>query len=181
MKKRAEQNEKLHGQKHAKVLIDIIIASLIAFLIIFFFFGIIFFLIPDNSTTFQNLSGYNCLSGHNFTCSLNISYSKTGQISLNISQKIVYPAIYNIAFICVGDNTGITNVTKPSGILNTTNSTMPYKVKVHVSDIQCYNRTGPVYVGPKTKFHGVLYVSFNPSNETGFSTLAATIVINGNG
>ena len=152
----------------------IVVIAIIALVVIFFFPGPL-------SEELYSFSYYHCFS-QTFICSQNISYSSTGQISLNLRQKVTYPAIYNVSFLCTSYNSTITSFTKfGSGFLNTTNATMPYDVTVRASDIQCYNSTGPVYVGPKTKFHGVLYVSFNPSNETGFSTLAATIVINGNG
>ena len=153
----------------------IVVIAIIAFVIIFFF--------PEPlSEEVHGFSGYNCISAaYHFTCSLNISYSPTGQISLNATQKTSSSEIYNVTFICLSDNTTLTNVTKTSGFINTTNDAMPYDVVVHASDIRCYNREGPVYVSPNTTFHGILYVNFTTSNGRHVSGEVGAIAITGKG
>lgn len=176
MGKKLEQKEKSQVRNHSNILLNLLLAILIMFSVL-----LVLFLVSAQYQIKLRGSGYNCMAEYNFTCSFNINYTKTGQISLNISQKIVYPTMYRVTFTCVGDNTEITNITKSSGILNTANSTMPYDIMVHVSDIQCYNRTGPVYVGPNTVFHGVLFIHFNINKERNLTTIASAIIISGKG
>jgi len=102
-----------------------------------------------------------------FICSQNVNYSPTGQISLNLRQKVTYPEIYNVSFLCTSYNSTIASFTKfGSSVLNTTNSTMPYNVTVRASDIQCYNSTGPVHLSPNTTFKGALFANFYTKNGT---------------
>ena len=144
---------------------------IIGILFVLFFVSIPF---PPQITSF---SDYHCFS-QTFICSQNISYSSTGQISLNLRQKVTYPAIYNISFLCTSYNSTITSFTKfGSGFLNTTNATMPYNVTVHASGIRCYNSTGAVYIGPNTTFKGILFANFYTKNGTRNIVDAAAITI----
>ena len=168
----SKTNSAIQTVNHDKIFIAailIIIVALLVFMVIFFFPGPL-------SNKFQSFSGYDCLSdADNFTCSLNLSYSSTGQISLNVTQKANKYGIYNVTFFCLGNNAS--SLAKPSGILNTTNNAMPYGIPVHVSDIQCYNSTGPVHVGPSTTFYGTLYVNFTTNNGSSDSGWVGTIEI----
>ena len=160
-----------HTKNYSKISKTILVSLMaIGILIALFFVGISYF-VPS-----KPISGHNCFS-QEFICSQNINYSPNGQISLNLRQKD-YPAIYDVSFLCVSYNSSITNFTRfGSGILNTTNSTMPYNVTVHVSDIQCYNSTSPVHFGPNTTFKGVLLASFYTKNRTYEISDAAAIEI----
>ena len=166
--------KKISGAGNRKKISDavmwIVVIAIIAFVIIFFF--------PEPlSEEVYSFSGYHCFS-QTFICSQNISYSSTGQISLNLRQKVTYPAIYNVSFLCTSYNSTITSFTKfGSGFLNTTKATMPYNVTVHASGIRCYNSTGAVYIGPNTTFKGILFANFYTKNGTRNIIDAAAITI----
>ena len=175
MKNSKDKKETAHHNRRATILKYLLI-SIFILMLTSLILWVAFLSITNNGEVITS-SGNNC-SSQIFICPLNISYSPTGQISLNVRQKLAYPAIYNVSFLCTSYNSTITSFTKfGSGVLNTTNSTMPYNVTVRASDIQCYNSTGPVHLSPNTTFKGVLFANFYTKNGTRNIIDAAAITI----
>ena len=166
MKNSKDKKLTAQSNKYAAILKYLLISTLIAILLASLILFIILLGFNNNSGHITSLSGYHCFS-QMFICSQNVNYSPTGQISLNLRQKVTYPEIYNVSFLCTSYNSTIASFTKfGSSVLNTTNSTMPYNVTVRASDIQCYNSTGPVHLSPNTTFKGALFANFYTKNGT---------------
>ena len=179
MKNSKDKKETSHHNRRAAIL-KYLLMSIFILMLTSLILWVAFLSITNNGEVITS-SGNNC-SSQIFICPLNISYSPTGQISLNVRQTLAYPAIYNVSFLCTSYNSTIASFTKfGSGVLNTTNSTMPYNVTVRASDIQCYNSTGPVHLSPNTTFEGILSANFYAKNRAHKILNAIPITVTGKG